>query len=132
MYTKLSGQRGFTLTEIVIVVIIVGILAASIIPRFTGTMERVRASEGVQMLIALLGAQRAFFLENGVYTAVPGDLDVDITTAANFVVPPTVATVNPIASIRRTNAYWLQIDIDGTITCADAAPNAFTCAQAGY
>ena len=127
-----SKKNGFTLAEIIVVVIILGMLTTLALPRFTATFERVRASEGVNLLTALLGAQKAFQLENGSYATNPNDLEVDITSAANFDVPPTVAAADPIASIRRTNAYWLEIDADGTIGCVDAAPNAFTCAQAGY
>jgi len=119
------------------VVIIVGILATLAIPRFTGTFERVRAAEGVQILNSLLGAQKSYEFENGAYATDPTLLDVEITRANNFNVPPTVLNpgnpvANPIARIRRTNAYWLEINEEGTLSCVNAAPNAFTCGQAGY
>ena len=128
-------NKGFTLTEIIVVVIIVGVLATLVIPRFTGVVERVRAAEGVRMLIALLGAQKAYELENGAYATDPDDLDIEITRASYFVVPPTVlntgAPLAPIARIRRTGNYWLEINEEGTISCVDAgAP--FTCTQAGH
>ena len=127
-----SKKNGFTLAEIIVVVIILGMLTTLAIPRFTTTFERVRASEGVNLLTALLGAQKVYQLENAAYSTDPTLLEVDITTADNFDVPPTVAATDPIARIRRTNAYWLEIDADGTIGCVEATPFAFTCAQAGY
>ena len=130
-------NTGFTLTEIIVVIIIMGVLASAALPKFTGTVERVRAAEGVQLLTALLGAQKAYEFENGSYSAVLADLDIEVPRANNFVLPPTVANpvdpvANPIASIRRSNAYWLRINENGQITCVNAAPNNFTCAQAGY
>ena len=130
-------NKGFTMLEIVIVIIIVGILSTLAIPRFTSTVERVRAAEGVQMLTALLGAQKAFQLENaGNYSTDPDLLDIEIAIASNFDVPPTVLNpgdpvANPIARIRRTAAYWLEINENGVIDCVDAGVT-FTCAQAGY
>ena len=130
-------NNGFTLAEVIIVVIIMGILATLAIPKFTSTVERVRAAEGIQLLTALLGAQKAFQLENGGnYSTNPALLDIDIPIASNFVVPPTVANpgdpvANPIARIRRTAAYWLEINENGLINCVDAGVT-FTCAQAGY
>ena len=130
-------NKGFTLAEIVIVVIIVGVLATLAIPRFRIAVERVKTAEGVQLLTALLGAQKAYALENnGNYSVDPTLLDIEILIASNFVVPPTVlnpspAGTNPIATIQRTGNYTLRIDQFGTITCANGgAP--FTCVQVGY
>ena len=129
-------NKGFTLAEIITVVIITGVLASLAIPKLTGTIERVRAAEGVQFLTALLGAQKAYFLENNsTYATTTAALDVDITTSSNFEISvnsPDINAADPIVRIRRTNAYWLEIDADGTIGCTNAVPNAFTCAQAGY
>lgn len=134
---------GFTLAEIMIVIIIVGISASFALPRFTTTFERVRASEGVQLLTVLLGAQKAYEFENpGDYATDPDDLDVQITRAEYFNLPPTVANPadpvnNPIARIRRRRrrdaalAYWLEINENGDISCANAG-GPFTCGQSGY
>lgn len=122
--------------EVTIVIIIIGIMATFVLPRYTGTIERVRTAEGVQILTSLLGAQAAFEMENGSYTNNLNDLDVEITSADNFDLPPTVANpldpvTNPIASITRTNGYTLGINENGTISCSDnVAP--VTCATAGY
>ena len=136
---KPINNTGFTLTEIITVIIIVGIIASLALPRFTGTFERMRASEGVQMLTALLGAQKTYRFENGgAYATDPTVLDVTIDRSSNFILPPSVANppdpvANWIARIRRSggNGYWLQINENGTITCANAGGNP-SCAQAGY
>lgn len=53
----LGGILGFTLTEVLAVVIILGILAALVLPRFAFASERVIAGEGINMLGALRRAQ---------------------------------------------------------------------------
>ena len=139
MFTaKLKNNTGFTLTEIIAVIIIVGIIATFALPRFTGTFERMRASEAVQMLTALLEAQKVYQLENGEYADDPDLLDVEIDRSSNFLLPPTVASpadpvADPIASIRRIGGggYWLEINEEGTITCTDQGLDP-SCAEAGY
>ena len=51
-------RAGFTLIELMIVVIVVGILAAAAIPIYSRVMDRARASEGK----ALLGTIRTHYL----------------------------------------------------------------------
>ncbi len=135
-----QNNDAFSLIEIMLAIVIVGVSATLILPRFSVAMERVRAAEGVQILTALLGAQKSFEFENGNYTNVLANLDVEISRAQNFVIPPTVANpgnpvTNPIASIRRIGAYSLRINEEGTITCVAVnvpLPDLFTCAEAGY
>ena len=40
------AQRAFTLVELLLVLVILGTLAAIVLPKFTGTTERARASDG--------------------------------------------------------------------------------------
>jgi prepilin-type N-terminal cleavage/methylation domain-containing protein len=125
-------RRGFTLMEIMVVVVIVAALASLALPRFTSTVERVRASEGVQLLTALLGAQKVYQLENGNYANSLASLEVEILRADGFNVGSINVQNNPnnVASIQRTGAYTLRIDEDGNIFCAGGGT--FTCTQAGY
>ncbi len=72
-------QRGFTLTEVLIVVAIIGLLATLVIPRFSSQGERGVVAEAVGMLTALRQAEAAYQLENAAYTATLSSLDVDVT-----------------------------------------------------
>jgi prepilin-type N-terminal cleavage/methylation domain-containing protein len=62
-----KNERGFTLVELMIVVIIVGILAAVAIPMYQGATERAKASEAVAALGTIRGAMRVYFAEHGTY-----------------------------------------------------------------
>ncbi|MBN1869623.1 MAG: prepilin-type N-terminal cleavage/methylation domain-containing protein [Candidatus Omnitrophica bacterium] len=133
---KTKSYGGFTLTEVVVTIIIVGVLASLALPRFNVVFERVRAAEGVQILTALLQAQKAYEVEWGVYSTSLGILDVEIDRASNFNLPPTVANpanplANPIATIQRTGSYTLGINENGDILCTDGG-GGFTCAEAGF
>ena len=60
---------GFTLLELLVVVIIVGILATIAVPSFTRAMERARQSEASAFLDTLKTSEEAYYQENQKYTA---------------------------------------------------------------
>ncbi len=61
---KRTRQRGFTLVELMIVVIIVGILAAVAIPMYSGATEKARATECVAALGTIRSALRNYYAEH--------------------------------------------------------------------
>ena len=128
---KTKHVSGFTLTEIMVTIIIVSVLASVALPRFTGVIERVRAAEGVQILTALLGAQKVYKTDHPGYSTVLANLDIEIDRAANFDKDSIIVqnNVGNVASIQRFGGYTLSIDENGAIGCVDGA---ITCAQAGY
>ena len=79
----IKRKKGFTLTEVLVVVVILGILAGLILPRFFGQSERAVVSEAVGMLSAVRQAEASYFLEHTAYTAnVAADLDVDLSAVS--------------------------------------------------
>jgi type IV pilus assembly protein PilA len=62
-----KSQKGFTLIELMIVVAIIGILAAIAIPNFLRFQLRARSSEGKTNIAALRTAQESFQAEFGSY-----------------------------------------------------------------
>ncbi len=63
----LSCSKGFTLIELIIVVIIVGVLAAIAIPQYAGFVERARTTEAVGAIGAIKVAEEARRIETGSY-----------------------------------------------------------------
>ena len=65
---KLHNRRGgFTLIELMIVVAIIGILAAIAIPNFLRFQLKAKSSEGKTNLAAIRTAEESFYAEYGVY-----------------------------------------------------------------
>jgi prepilin-type N-terminal cleavage/methylation domain-containing protein len=64
-----TRQLGFTLIEMLIVVVILGILAAIAIPKFSGTKERTNLASMTRDLGNLAAAERTYFSAHHVYTS---------------------------------------------------------------
>lgn len=61
------GEKGFSLMEVMIVVVIVGILAAIAIPSYTGYVTRTRRAEAVTALQTVALYEEKARAENGTY-----------------------------------------------------------------
>ena len=67
MLSKLRGKKGFTLIELMIVVAIIGILAAIAIPNFLRFQAKSRQSEAKTNLGGIFTAQTAYLGEHNQY-----------------------------------------------------------------
>lgn len=61
------GEKGFSLTELMIVVAIIGILAAIAIPNFLRYQARAKQSEAKNNLVAIHTGEVAYFAEHNGY-----------------------------------------------------------------
>ena len=61
----IRSRAGFTLVELLVVVLIMAILAAAGVPAYRKTMETSRADDAKSLLQALAGAQQAYYLHHG-------------------------------------------------------------------
>lgn len=68
---------GFTLLELLMVVIIIGILAAVAIPRYLKTREKARMSEALSTLGQLRSSELRYYAAEGTYTNQINELDFD-------------------------------------------------------
>lgn len=58
-------QQGFTIVELLIVIVVIGILAALVITTFTGIQQRARNTERQTDIKAIHGQVEAYYAQNG-------------------------------------------------------------------
>ena len=96
----MKSRKGFTLIELMVVILIVGILAAVAIPLMRGRIDSAKWSEGKAIMGTIATALRAYGAEKG-----------DIGTW-----PPTITDLGFVAG-DLTGTYF----VEGDFTWADAA-----------
>lgn len=80
---KLSKKSGFTLLEIIIVIIIVGVLASLALPRFFDTVEYSRSTEALANLNAIKNAYERCMMLQGVAATCENLDNLDISNPNN-------------------------------------------------
>ena len=76
-------QQGFTLVELLIVVVIVGILSAVALPQFFTQTKKAAATEGTQQASSIAKQASAYYLENGGIAS--GDTHTNCTAYAGTI-----------------------------------------------
>jgi prepilin-type N-terminal cleavage/methylation domain-containing protein len=85
-------RKGFTLVELAVVIVIIGVLAAFGVPRFLKSVERTKASEAFAYLSAVRSAQERYIAKEGVYADNVNLLDIVQVAPKNFDQPTTIIT----------------------------------------
>jgi prepilin-type N-terminal cleavage/methylation domain-containing protein len=74
-------KKGFTLLELIVVIIILGILASLGFTQYTKMVEKGRTAEAKTVLGQVRAAQTAYYQEYGVYGTAISNLPIDAPTA---------------------------------------------------
>ncbi|WP_102305383.1 type II secretion system major pseudopilin GspG [Vibrio cyclitrophicus] len=75
MKNKVKKQSGFTLLEVMVVVVILGVLASFVVPNLLGNKEKADQQKAITDIVALENALDMYKLDNSVYPTTDQGLD---------------------------------------------------------
>ena len=83
---KKNTQAGFTLIELMVVIVILGLLAGVIIPRFMGETDKAKVATAKMQIASLESALKMYKLDNGSYPSTEQGLQalVEAPAAGNL------------------------------------------------
>jgi general secretion pathway protein G len=98
MQTKWNKQRGFTLLELMVVIVILGVLASLVVPNLMGNKARADQQKAVSDIVALEGALDMYKLDNHRYPTTEQGLSALVTAPTSSPLP---TSYNPEGYIKR-------------------------------
>lgn len=107
----MENKKGFTLLELLVVVLIIGILAGIALPQYRKAVLKTKFMEIVNSLHILMQAQQRYYIVNDTYTANRDYLDVEF----------------PLSETYFKNTKY-QIQVSQNVTCGlEGAPRNVYC-----
>src|SRR5438105_3220780 len=80
----LKNNKGFTIVELLIVIVIIAILAALVLNSFRGVQERARDTKRSTDVNAQHSQLEVYYTDNAGYPVFTGSIDTDTWITANF------------------------------------------------
>jgi len=87
---KQTGQKGFTLIELMITVAIIGILASIAYPSYQGYVQQTKESEAKAALVSFATAMSQFYLDGMTYEKAAGSSTSPTDTGSPWIFPDKV------------------------------------------
>jgi len=108
---KHIDSGGFTLIEVMIVVVIVGVLSAIAFPSYTSSVRKGKRAQGRTAILELMQQQERYMTQRNTYLFFTNSLGTTVPASVPFVTYSGDNVASP--------AYWLSASACGTVTARD-------------
>lgn len=120
-------KSAFTLTEIVVTIVILGVLVTVALPNFNNHMRRIKTREAEVILKAVYAAQKEYRLNNPNYADDINLLDVQLSRTPKYFSSPDLTCIESpafvLAYVNSTDASMpgFYINEQGGVNCFDSS-----------
>ena len=131
-----NKQAGFTIVELLIVIVVIGILAAITIVAFNGIQQRARDVARTSDIVAVQKALEIYRVDKGYYPTVGTDNSgYDLSTLATALVPTYIAKIPSepksgsmnyqyVRGTEASSSYGIRISYENITPCHKGVKNA--------
>ena len=119
-----NKERGFTIVELLVVIVVIGILAAITIVSYTGITTRANASANKQNASSVLAAVQSFYADNSTFPATSATSATTVTNinTTNSAKLPTGITVTNAVQASGSGIRYI-VNAAGTGVCVSYDSN---------
>lgn len=132
--SKIKKERGFTIVELLVVIVVIGILAAITIVSYTGITAKANKAAAIQNSSSVMTAADAYFAENQLYPTTTAALSAGtVKVPSNISViltPPVTGTPAAITYFATSAGYCIEywdVATTGKIIFAQAGTSSGLC-----
>jgi len=114
MKVKKLKKRGFTLVEIILVIVLIGIMAAIIVPKFAGQTDKAKIAATKANIETLRSAIRIYQGNND--GALPSALSDLVTTYIKAIPEEAITPSSNVRNSNDGNGGWVYVSSSGEVS----------------